>query len=513
MTLAGLVTSSHNYHHRACSSCGGSMMSPNLTIDDIPDEVLLDIFDSYRQHFTNDQSVWNKKHKWFKLMHVCRKWRCIVFASSTRLDLCLFVSNTNPGNMKTIFSPHLPPLPIAINHDYHHTGTASLKTKEFSCMFTACSRVRGLTFSGTAPDFDELFKATKCPLPMLEDLELRNLDNRITEVKVPATFLEGSAPHLRRLKLHRISLTSMSSLLSSATMVLELCLRIYAPSTLLLAHLQGMHCLRHLNLRLRTRGTATSINGPMPPTNPEDTFLLSKLTYFHYQGPSSVFNALVAGFTAPSLQDVHIILDHDDEDPILHLPRFLDDVEKLYHSVQMISDGDYFRISLLTHSETVGCATPSFRFCSDYSPDSVMRMSAALSAKLATVEELLMVFLTDSYELRDDDTPWPSFLQHFRRVKVLRVEYEEDVFAIADTLQMDDEPIPDLLPMLEEVEITARGDVFSESPQGQPVMFSELEMAAFRPFLAARQEAGRPVKISRCRKAVFPNSSLFVLFC
>ena len=124
-----------------------------------------------------------------------------------------------------------------------------------------------------------------------------------------------------------------------------------------------------------------------------------------------------------------------------------------------------------------------------------------------------MIFLTDC-EAWDDDTPWASFLQHFRKVKVLRAELE-DVFAIANTLQIqiDDEPIPDLLPMLEEVEITARGDVFPESPpQGQPMMFSELEMAAFRPFLAARQGAGRPVKISRRRKPVFPDPSLFMLF-
>ena len=491
-------------------------MSPKLTIDNIPDEVLLDIFDSYRQHFTHGHSLWNRKHKWFKLIHVCRRWRCIIFASSTRLDLCLSMSTSNPNSVATIFLPHLSLLPIAIKHHYLPVGTdPHVKTEEFGCMQAALksyNRVRGITFSGTAPDFDELFKATKCPFPMLEDLELRNLDSGIAELKVPATFLDGSAPHLRRLKLYRISLTSISSLLSTTTMLFELCLRIYTTSASLLAHLQDMHCLRHLNLRPRTRGAPSSIDGPMPPTNPENTSLLSKLISFHYQGPSSVLSALVAGFTAPSLQGLHIILDGDDESPIFHLPRFLDDVEKVYHSVQMISEGDYFRVSLLTHSETVDCATPSFRFCSKVSPDSVMGMSAALSAKLATVEELLMVFLTDFYEMWDNDTPWRNFLQHFRKVKVLRVELE-DVFAIADTLQMDDEPIPDLLPMLEEVEITARGDVFPESPpQGQPVMFSEPEMAAFRPFLAARQEAGHPVKISRSQKAKFPNQNLFVLF-
>jgi hypothetical protein len=74
-----------------------------------------------------------------------------------------------------------------------------------------CNRVRGINFLGSAPDFDKLFKATKCPFPILEDLELCNLDSGIAELRLPATFLMGSAPHFRCLKLHRISLTSISS--------------------------------------------------------------------------------------------------------------------------------------------------------------------------------------------------------------------------------------------------------------------------------------------------------------
>ena len=489
------------------------MLTPNLTIDNIPDEVLLEIFDYYQQHFISDQPLWNKKYKWFKLIHVCRRWRFIVFASSTRLDLCLVVSAHNPGNMKTIFSPRLPPLPIAIDYDCLPVGTAShVKTKVFSRMLAAlkrCDRVHAITFLGTAPDFDELVKATKHHFPILENLKLQNVDTRITELELPSTFLNGSAPHLRSLKLHRISLTSITSLLSSATVLIELNLRLYTPFSMasLLAHLRNMHCLRHLELMLRIRGAPSSTNGPIPPTNPEDTFLLSKLTSFHYQGPSSVLGALVAGFTAPSLQDVHIILNDDDEDPIFHLSRFLDGIEKLYHSAQMISEGDYFRISLLTHSEPVDQPTPSFRCCSVCSPGSIMRMSATLSAKLATVEELLMVFIADPFEFWDDDNPWRSFLQHFRRVKVLWVE-RIDLLYMADILDPDDESVPGLLPMLEEIEIRARSYIFFKSPP----QTTELGMAAFRPLLAAREEAGRPVKISGCPRAAFPEPRLHKLF-
>ncbi|KAH9990665.1 hypothetical protein BJV74DRAFT_885023 [Russula compacta] len=185
--------------------------------------------------------------------------------------------------------------------------------------------------------------------------------------------------------------------------------------------------------------------------------------------------------------------------PILHLPRFLDSVEKQYHSVQVISENDYFRISLLTHSESVNQPAPSLGVCSPLSPNSTRQMSAALSAKLATVKELLMVFIDDSYEIWDYEFKLPSFLRYFRSVKVLRVELKE-VFAIARTLQPNhgESVIPDLLLMLEEMEILVRR-------QWQPSGYSSLS-------LTARQEAGHPVNISGRLRAAFPAPNLQDLF-
>ena len=41
-------------------------------------------------------------------------------------------------------------------------------------------------------------------------------------------------------------------------------------------------------------------------------------------------------------------------------------------------------------------------------------MIVTLSTKLATVDELLMVFI--AYEISDDDVPLPNFLRNFRSV-------------------------------------------------------------------------------------------------
>ena len=494
------------------ASGGNTEGSPSLTIDDIPDEVLLEIFDSYRQLFTQGHhNDWNRRPKWFKLIHVCQRWRRIVFASSTRLSLCLVVANNNPGHMKAIFSPRIPPLPIAV--DYHPRKPCShyarSNAKDLGRVLAAlkrCNRVRGITFSGTGPDFDKFFKATKHRFPELKSLDLRNQLTRKPELTLPATFLKGSAPHLRHLILHFISFTSMSQLLSSPTALIELSLGINIsygpfPTTSLLAHLQCMRSLRRLELR--TQRTPGFIDSTMPPTKPGDIVLLPRLTCFRYQGHSLFLATLVAGFAAPSLQGVHIVLSDNTEYLISHFPRFIDNVEKLYHSAQVIFERDYFRISLLTDSEPVDCVTPSFKFCSARFPDSIMQMSAALSGKLAKVEELLIIFTTDSYPAWNVAIPWRSFLRQFHSVKILRVEHVHMV-DIIHTILPDVEITADFLPMLEEIEIR------TYSPESQPV--SELAATACHRFVVACQEAGRSVKVSASLRAVFPEPRLRLSF-
>ena len=261
-----------------------------------------------------------------------------------------------------------------------------------------------------------------------------------------------------------------------------------------------MRCLRHLELR--TRESPSSVNRRVPPTSPGDIALLPNLTYFHYQGHSLFLGTLVAGFAAPSLQDVHTVLSDNTEYLISHFPRFFDNMEKLYHSAQVIFERDYFRISLLTDSEPVDCVTPSFRFCSACFPDSIMQMSAALSGKLARVDELLIIFTTDSYPVWNDAIPWHRFLQQFHSVKILSVEHV-DMVDITHTILPDDEITADFLPMLGEIEIRTC------SPESQPV--SELAATASHRFVVARQEAGRPVKVSASLRAPFPEPMLRML--
>jgi len=67
-----------------------------LTINYIPDEVLLEIFDSYREDI-DPYDQWRKQHVWIYLTHVCRRWRAVIFASSSRLDLGITIGPKKTG--------------------------------------------------------------------------------------------------------------------------------------------------------------------------------------------------------------------------------------------------------------------------------------------------------------------------------------------------------------------------------------------------------------------------------
>jgi hypothetical protein len=111
-----------------------------------------------------------------------------------------------------------------------------------------------------------------------------------------------------------------------------------------------------------------------------------------------------------------------------------------------------------------------------------MQISNALSPRLAMVKEL---FLVSFYGLPFPVTPWREFLELFHNVKVLRLQHNV-MFEIAHSLQQDQGESAPVLPSLEEIELTMR---FWNQDERRSAM------EVFGPFIAARQEAGRPVKI------------------
>jgi hypothetical protein len=147
---------------------------------------------------------------------------------------------------------------------------------------------------------------------------------------------------------------------------------------------------------------------------------LSKLTYFRYYGHSVFLDALVAGLSALSLQDVDLggTVSHCAPPPIY---------QEHYHVT-------FRRFTL-----------------------SLVAMSSALSTRPATVEELRVAFQVERAAADDweNNISWRRFLQKFPNVKVLRTEGANNSSIARILFQNDEEPDGDIgfLPALEEIEL------------------------------------------------------------
>jgi len=420
-----------------------------------------------------------------------------MFASSSRLDLIITVGPQKPRHIKTTLSSSLP---IFIEYKCLYGDITGSALWRMRAALRHRDRVREISFEGSNAGFKKFFRATKCSFPALERLFLRfGYDY---EQNIPVTFLRGpdlSDLHLRRLSLDCLSLASVSGFLLSATALTDLMLLVDAgiessTEASRLAFLRGMHCLRNLDLSILPN--PLDYDYPSQHSVPKDTVPMSELTRFHYIGHNTFLNNLMAGFSAPSLQDVHFML--CDLLPILHIPRFIDGLREPYRTVNVTFNGnrrDDFGLSLLTHSEDMDHFKPPFRLHTNHFPQSIepITSSSMSSTKLATAEELAL-FFPDTVMVTgwQHDFPLREFLRQFRSVKVLRLD--PFVPEVALSLRQDDGEA--FLPFLEEIELSARP--ISRSAKGPDEEYQHCaaaELVAFEPFVSTREQTGRPVKV------------------
>jgi len=132
----------------------------NVPIDMLPGEVLLDIFDFYLCEVYN-------KMEWKTLVHVCRRWRSIVFAAPLRLDLRLVCTGQTPvRRMLRIW----PPLPIIFRlFEFTDEALAALAYRGL---------IRGIYVYGVSDyRLKSLAESTRHgPFPALTDLHIEAFD-------------------------------------------------------------------------------------------------------------------------------------------------------------------------------------------------------------------------------------------------------------------------------------------------------------------------------------------------
>ena len=182
-----------------------------VTIESLPDNVLLNIFDFYRLPPYSE---------WFKLVHACRRWRYIVFESPHRLDLQLECKGTTPVMEMLNIWPRLP-ISIADWEPTHLGGDniiAALHHSDRVCEINI--------FHLTDSLLERLATVMQEQFPVLEYLDLRYFGfyYGMRLPVLPETFLGGFTPRLKSLHPSDIPFPALPKLVLSARDLVSLSL-------------------------------------------------------------------------------------------------------------------------------------------------------------------------------------------------------------------------------------------------------------------------------------------------
>jgi hypothetical protein len=318
----GLCGSSFEVSAMASDYCGVGQ----TTIDDLPDDALLGIFDFY----LDDKSFYSAD-KWHTLVHVCRWWRSVVFASPCRLDLRLLCTGRRSVRAMLDFG-----LAFPIQIDYYCSWMC-VPEMMLNNVITALEhpdRVRHITIRNFPETWEEaLVEAMQVPFPELTDLRLE-ANFPFYDCPFQGKVLGRSAPRLRTLQLDYISFQAARGLIMSARDLVDLTLWHiprwgHVPAKSMVACLSSLKRLE--SLWLVTEVTESPRSRPNQPSRPPRArAVLPKvfpaLAKFSFEGMSRYLEDFVARIDTPVLSRLHVSLGVNGNPArgIPHLAQFID---------------------------------------------------------------------------------------------------------------------------------------------------------------------------------------------
>ena len=266
-------------------------------MDDLPGDALLDIFAFY---VDGSKSI----SEWHTLIHVCSRWRNIVFGSQRRLKLQLECIPRKPLK-KTL--EVWPPLPMVINGEYYSESSAD----NIIAMLKHNNRVCEINLRVLSTRLSErIMTAMQEQFQMLKSLRLCFANKTTSAVPAdPDSFLGGSAPNLQSLSLEGIPFPGLPSLLLTATHLVHLNLSNIPHSGYFLP-ISIVACLSTLtgleSLRLEFESPRYRPDQDWRLHFPRTRSILPALTSLMFKGTSEYLEDLVARINAPQLADFNL---------------------------------------------------------------------------------------------------------------------------------------------------------------------------------------------------------------
>ena len=279
---------------------------PGDSIDMLPDDVLLEIFDFLVEGEVDRPFIVYIK-RWQTLVHVCRRWRSLVFKSPRRLHLRLLCSSTTPARDTLDVWPALPLVIECIGRaEIVDNVIAVLECSDRVCyIYLTCIERSYL---------EKLSAAMQVPFPELTVLVLQSVGTVSALSALPDLFLGGSAPRLEDLSLSGILFPGLPKLLLSATHLLRLYLDDiphsgYISPEAIVTALSTLTRLDTLRLHFESPQSRPDPEHQHPP--PPTRSVLPNLGRFQFKGDSEYLEVVVAHIDAPRLKYLETILFND----------------------------------------------------------------------------------------------------------------------------------------------------------------------------------------------------------
>jgi hypothetical protein len=430
---------------------------------------------------------WDRGYWWYRLAHVCQRWRNLILGSASYLGLSLVCTTGTPvENMLA----HSPPLPLTV--DYRSRDGITAEDEEGILLaLEQRHRVRHLRLIFPVQNLQKLVMAIDEEFPILEYLIVRPLleDNLNTALMLPETL---QAPNLHRLMLSHFTCPIRSRLHPTAVGLVTLQLEINN----LFAYFQPNVLLQWISFMPQLEALAIVFTFPVPSRDVERQLTHSPITthitlpnlrFFWFRGVTAYLEAVVCRITTPRLEHLHIRLFKQLTFSVPRLPQFMNTAENVTFDNVLITFEDK-EIHLLVFSREPDTYAFFIRvdcWHLDWQVSSVAQISNALSQVFSAVEHLTLrheVHSRSSEERNDvDRIEWRNLLRSFSNVKTLRVE-DGLVEELSRCLLSEDGEFPlELLPGLQELTYLGSGDAGD----------------AFTSFINTRQNAGHPVTLVR----------------
>ena len=469
----------------------------------LPDDVLLEIFDFYVVEDDSDSEdededegegegegkedeFKQEMEEWQTLVHVCQRWRSIVFRSPRRLNLRLVCTRRTPVRDTLDLWPSFPLL--IWDYDNRVEGV-----DEIIAVLKHSDRVVEIHFFGVdGSEWENMLAVMQVPFLELKRLLLHSR-NEISST-LPDSFLGESAPRLESLMLRGIPYPGLLKLLLSATHLVDLHLENiphsgYISPEAMVTALSALTSLARLSLEFESPQSRPHWASRRPPPLARSS-LPEDLISIQFKGVCEYLEDLVARIDTPQLKVLKITLFNQ---IVFDTPQFIQFISRtsslgIFEEAFVVFEDDAASVILSSQTSDYGSLNVEIP-CKelDWQISSMEQVCTLCLPPFSSLEDLYIYDRPPSQPVLQDNIEnalWLELLQPFITVKNL---YLSEKFASR------------IMPALQELIGSRTAEVL---PALQNIFLETLQpsgtvQAAIQQFVATRRITSHSIVVSR----------------